>query len=212
MRVLRVAVHEHRSAARRVVLLPPAYAEPEDFLAAGFAAAIQARKLDLDLLLVAPQLRHVNDRGFLAPLHALLVQDAATIRTWLGGISLGAYLALCGAQRSAAVLEGMLLLAPYLGSHVTVSEVARTGLAAWPAPEGSEIDEEHALWRLLKHWPEGVALHLGMGLQDRYGTRHRVLAAALSPGQVDAVSGAHDWPTWRRLWDNFLDVLLPPRA
>jgi pimeloyl-ACP methyl ester carboxylesterase len=211
MRVLRVAVQDNRSAPRRIVLLPPAYAEPEDFLAAGFAAAVQTRGLNLDLLLVAPQLRHVTDRDFLAALHALLVQDA-TIRTWLGGISLGAYLALCCAQRSAAVLEGVLLLAPYLGSNLTVSEVARTGLAAWPAPEGPEIDEEHALWRLLKHWPEGVALHLGMGLQDRYGARHRVLATALPPGQVDAVSGAHDWPTWRRLWDNFLDVHLSPRA
>jgi pimeloyl-ACP methyl ester carboxylesterase len=212
MRVLRIPVGEGRHAARRVVLLPPAYAEPEDFLAAGFAEAVRERGLDLELHLIAPQLTHVTDRGFLADLHAQLTQYLAPARTWLGGISLGAYLALCGAQRSAAALEGVLLLAPYLGSYLTVSEVARTGLAAWPAPEGSQIDEEHALWRLLKYWPAGVALHLGMGLQDRYAARHRVLATALSPGQVDAVSGAHDWPTWRRLWDNFLDVRLASRV
>ena len=51
-------------------------------------------------------------------------------------------------------------------------------------------------------------LHLGLGREDRFAERHRVLAAALEPGEVDTVPGGHDWPTWRRLWDNFLDVRL----
>jgi alpha-beta hydrolase superfamily lysophospholipase len=211
MRTLRIPAQENRRAARQVILLPPAYAEPEDFLRAGFAEAVRARGLDLDLNLVAPELTHVTDRTFM-PLIDPLVHCVPKCSTWLGGVSLGAYLALAYAERTVSELEGLLLLAPYLGSYLTVTDISRTGLAGWHAPEGDEVDEEHAIWRLLKHWPDGVALHLGLGLQDRYGTRHRVLAQALSSDQVDAVSGAHDWPTWRRLWDNFLDVRFSSRA
>jgi pimeloyl-ACP methyl ester carboxylesterase len=210
MRTVRVRAQE--GASVQVILLPPAYAQPEDFLAAGFAEAVRVRGLDLDLVLLAPELAHVTDRAFLGPLGEELRNQPAGSRTWLGGVSLGAYLALCGAERHHDLLAGVLLLAPYLGSYLTVSAVGREGLKAWPAPEGPDIDEELRIWRFLKYWPDGLALHLGLGQEDRYAARHRVLAAALPAGQVDAVSGAHDWPTWRRLWDNLLDGRFPRRA
>ena len=58
-----------------------------------------------------------------------------------------------------------------------------------------------------------MPIHLGLGRQDRFADRHALLAAVLPAGDVDWVSGGHDWPTWRRLWDNFLDQrFLPHRA
>ena len=211
MRTLRIPAREGMRAGMQVILLPPAYGEPEDFLTAGFAEAVRARALDVDLILVAPQPAHVTDRAFLGALGEEL-HNRGPQGTWLGGISLGAYFALCCAARAPSMLAGVLLLAPYLGSYLTVSDVARAGLKAWPAPEESSADEELRIWGFLKHWPPGLRLHLGLGQQDRYAARHRVLAAALSSEQVDTVSGAHDWPTWRRLWDNFLDVRLPRRT
>jgi hypothetical protein len=32
-----------------------------------------------------------------------------------------------------------------------------------------------------------------------------LLAAALPAGAADVVDGGHDWPTWLRLWNLFLD-------
>jgi enterochelin esterase-like enzyme len=37
------------------------------------------------------------------------------------------------------------------------------------------------------------------------------MAAALRPDDVDVVPGGHDWPTWRRLWDRFLDARFAPK-
>ena len=121
---------------------------------------------------------------------------------------MAAYLALCCAEREPGALAGVALFAPYLGSYLITGEIARAGLAAWTEPEGAEDDEERRIWRFLKNRRSQPRIHLGLGREDRFAERHRVLAAALEPGEVDTVSGGHDWPTWRRLWDNFLDARL----
>jgi pimeloyl-ACP methyl ester carboxylesterase len=210
MRTLRVAATPGRRAATEVVLLPPAYSAPEDFVEAGFAEAVRARRLDLDLSFVAPELHDVTDRTLIAAVREEFIAPARVQGTplWLGGVSLGAYLALCCAEREPAALAGVALFAPYLGSYLITGEIARAGLAAWTEPEGAEDDEERRIWRFLKNRRSQPWIHLGLGREDRFAERQRVLAAALEPGEVDTVSGGHDWPTWRRLWDNFLDARL----
>ncbi len=177
---------------------------------AGFAEAVRARRLDLDLSFVAPELRDVTDRTLIAAVREEFIAPARAQGTplWLGGVSLGGYLALCCAEREPAALAGVALFAPYLGSYLITGEIARAGLAAWTEPEGAEDDEERRIWRFLKNRRSQPRIHLGLGREDRFAERHRVLAAALEPGEVDTVSGGHDWPTWRRLWDNFLDARL----
>jgi pimeloyl-ACP methyl ester carboxylesterase len=207
MQTLRVPVTPGRRAAREVVLLPPASSAPEDFVAAGFAEAVHTRRLDLDLSFVALELHDVSDRTLVGTVVEEFIAPARARGTpvWLGGISLGAYLALCCAEREPGALAGLALFAPYLGSYLITGEIARAGLASWTETEGAGDDEERRIWRFLKNRKTQPLLHLGLGREDRFAERHRLLAAALGPGQVDTVAGGHDWPTWRRLWDNFLD-------
>src|SRR5204862_281640 len=62
------AAHGGRSAPTLIVMLPPAYSGPEDFVRAGFVAAARARRLDVDLAFAALELRHVADRTVLTEL------------------------------------------------------------------------------------------------------------------------------------------------
>lgn len=190
----------------RIVMLAPAYASSEDFVAAGFASAVRSRRLAIDLVFARPEARHLTDESLTAQVWELARPPAAATRVWLGGISLGGYLALCAAQGNPGALAGLCLLAPYLGSHIVVSEVARAGLAGWdPAPLAAD-DDERRIWRFVQSRPAGLPIHLGLGRDDRFLERHRVLAAALPPQDVDTVPGGHDWLTWHRLWENFLDA------
>jgi pimeloyl-ACP methyl ester carboxylesterase len=210
MQTLRVPATPGRRAALEMVLLPAAYSAPQDFVEAGFVEAVRARGLDLDLSFVPLELSDVTDRTLVAAVLEELIAPAHEHGTavWLGGISLGGYLALCCAERAPGAIAGLALFAPYLGSYLITAEIARAGLKAWTCAAGDEADEERRIWRFLKHRKAEPPLHLGLGREDRFAERHRVLAAALAPGEVDTVPGGHDWPTWRRLWDNFLDVRL----
>ena len=203
-----------QAARRRVLLLPPAYAHAEDFVSAGFVAAVRERALDLDVVLVEPQFESVTDRAILGELGALLqaARREGCTELWLGGISLGAYLALGCAERAPHALEGLCLIAPYLGSHLITGEIERAGgVAAWEPGTVAAGDEERRIWRFLKHHAHGPPpIHLGLGRDDRYRARHETLANALGAGRVAWVPGGHEWPVWRRLWEDFLDVRMAP--
>jgi pimeloyl-ACP methyl ester carboxylesterase len=108
------AARSGHTAPLRLVMLPAAYSGPEDFVAAGFIRAVRERGLDIDLVFTRLELEHVTDRSVLARLRAEHIMPARTrgVAVWLGGISLGGYLALCYAERHAPELAGLCLFAP----------------------------------------------------------------------------------------------------
>jgi pimeloyl-ACP methyl ester carboxylesterase len=205
-----------RTAPIRVLMLPAAYAGPADFIRHGFVHAVRDRLLEVDLVFAGFQLQEVGDGSVFRRLREEILLPACTLgcAVWMGGISLGGYLALGYAERHPDELAGLCLFAPYLGSHLLTSEIERAnGLESWRPGEFPEDDDERRVWRFIRTLRAGsLPVHLGLGREDRFGRRHRLMAAALAPHSVDVVSGGHDWPTWRRLWDRFLDVRLVPKA
>ena len=189
--------------------LPGAYHFAQDFVAAGFAEAVHARRTALDLAFVDLELAHLGDRSALQALRTDLVLPAraAGASIWLGGISLGGLMALDYAATYPDDLDGMCLLAPYLGSRVLTGEIARApGLAAWQPGELAETDEERRIWRYIKsRRADAPPLYLGFGRGDRFAAAHEILAATLPADAVDVIDGGHEWSTWSRLWENFLD-------
>jgi pimeloyl-ACP methyl ester carboxylesterase len=197
------------TAPTRMVWLPGAYHRSEDFVAAGFADAVRVRRKPLDLMFVDLELEHLGDRSLLQRLRSdiVLPARAAGVSIWLGGISLGGLFALDYAASYPDELDGLCLLAPYLGSRILTGEIARApGLEAWQPGELAETDEERRIWRHIKNrGADSRPLYLGFGRDDRFSASHRLLAATLAPESVDVISGRHDWSTWCKLWENFLD-------
>ena len=200
-------------APMRIALLPGAYQEPEDFKRAGFADAVRARGLALDLEFIAPELTHLLDRGVLDALHQDFVVPARAAGcrfVWLGGVSLGGFIALAYAERKPEALDGLCLLAPDLGSRMVTGEVAQAGgVRNWRPGALGPDDEERRIWALIQRLPQQrLAVHLGLARQDRFGHGHALFADALPAAAVDRIEGGHDWSAWRQLWDRFLDRLI----
>jgi len=197
-------------APTRMVWLPGAYHGSRDFEDAGFPQAVRTRRLPLDLSLVDLQLQHLGDRSVLEQLRSDIVLPAcaAGCAVWLGGISLGAFIALDYAASYPEELDGLCLLAPYLGNRMLMAEIAAAGgLAAWQPGELAQIDEERRIWRYIKSRHAGaMPLYLGFGQDDRFSAAHELLAAALPASQVTMIAGGHDWRTWSALWEIFLDT------
>lgn len=193
-----------------MVCLPGAYHTAEDFLSAGFHSRVAERALPIDLVFVDAELEHLGDRRFRDQLtHEVLrpARAAGHRSIWLTGISLGGFMALDYAALNPGELAGLCLLAPYLGNRMLAGEIARApGLRAWSPGELAESDEERRIWRFIQGQPStSLGMYLGFGREDRFAASHRLMAEVLPAAAVNEVPGGHDWPTWSRLWTNFLD-------
>ena len=202
--------HEGSIARLRVVMLSAAYTKPVDFVHEGFVGAVRERGLDVDLVFARPGLLEQREREVAERLRSEFLAPARAqgVALWLGGISLGGYAALCCAVEHATELAGLCLFAPYLGSHITTGEIRRAGgIGNWRTPELADDDYERRIWRFIAAQERSVpAIHLGLGREDRFLERQRLFADALDTECVNIIPGGHDWPTWRRLWENFLDA------
>jgi pimeloyl-ACP methyl ester carboxylesterase len=204
-------------AATRVLLLPAAYTTPDDFLREGFVKAARDRALPVDLVFVELKVQHLTDRTILRRLRHEVVLPARALgcrSIWLGGISIGGFVALAYAERYPEEIDGLCLLAPYLGNHIVTGEIERAnGVHEWTPGELAADDDERRIWRFIKeHRARPSPLHLGFGRDDRFADSHRMMASALAPECVDVVPGGHEWPVWRQLWENFLDARFPAKT
>ena len=203
------------TASTRVLFLPAAYTGPEDFIQAGFVNAVRERELPLDLVFADVNLQHLTDRTLLRRVRHELVLPARALgcrSIWICGISLGGFIGLAFAERysshvDGSEIDGLCLLAPYLGNRMITGEIERAnGVAAWQPGELAPDDDERRVWRFIQaRANQPVAIRLGYGREDRFANSHRMMAAALDPQDVQVVAGGHEWPAWTQLWADFLD-------
>ena len=206
-----------------LVLLPGRGMLPAEFVREGFVAAVQERRLAVDVLRVDAHLGYYDNERIAPRLREDVVGPAQARgyrAIWLVGISLGGLGALVYAGERPADLAGVVTLAPYLGERAAIDEIsAAGGLRDWPSPAmAAEADLGRRLWRSLKPYamaadpPGRPPLYLGYSLDDRLAPGHRLLAAALPGERVYTTPGGHDWPQWRRLWRRMLVQLPLPRC
>lgn len=192
-----------------LVLLPGAYMTPDHFADNGFFAAVDRRRLALDLVAVDLDLEAISSGSALATVHREILAPARIdyARVWLGGISLGGLLALCHAADAPGSVDGLCLLAPYPGSRLTTNAIARAGgLDRWRPAAGEHDDPEFRVWDWLRRPPPDLPAFVGWGSDDRFATGMAEIAGRFPPAARCALPGGHDWPVWRDLWGCFLDL------
>lgn len=202
-------IGHRQGAAALLVLLPGAYARAEDFVAAGFWAAVERRGLALDLLAVDLEPGAMANAEVLPALIGEILlparrQGYADLQ--LGGVSLGAWLALCLNADTPGMVDGLCLLAPYPGSRLTTRAIEQAGgLAQWQASGEQLADPEFRVWCWLQRAPADFPVFLGYGRDDRFADGQRAIAECLPPSAVHTVAGGHEWPVWLSLWEDYLD-------
>lgn len=193
-----------------LVLLTGTFSEPEDFRREGFVAALRERGVHAQVALVGTPPAQVADGTIAGALREAVVAPSLArgrSRLWLAGISLGGLAALAYAARHEADLEGLVLLAPYPGTRDVIREIdAAGGLASWRPGFDATADAERDAWTWLATRGRGpLPAYLYYGESDRFADGQHRMGEALAADRVHRVPGGHDWPTWRRAWDAFLD-------
>lgn len=202
-----------------LVLLPGIHMTPDELQREGFIGAVRQRRLAVDVIVAGTLIEHTRDGSVIRRLRNEVIAPARAQgyrRIWLAGISLGGYLALHYERSHPGELQGLLLMAPYLGRRTLTQEIeAAGGPATWrrqvkgPAP--GDIDQ--TLWTWLSSLPAGASpIWLASGREDRFAAEHKLLATLLPTDRVHTLPGGHDWLPWRVLWSHWLDRGLLPAA
>jgi pimeloyl-ACP methyl ester carboxylesterase len=204
----------HGDAEMLIIMLPGAGIEGTDFAEHGMTAAVHDLGLRVDIIIAHPDMGLYLEDGVTEVLRREVIEPALALghrRIWLLGISLGGMGVLLYASAHQQHIEGIVLIAPFIGTRGTAAEITRAGgLTAWsPASSAATAPEQRLLLWLQTHLatPEQPpAIYLGYALQDRFAAAHKLLAQHLPPSRVATAPGGHDWPSWTALWRQLLSL------
>lgn len=199
-------------ASRLVVVLP---GRGDDLAALGRAKiteAVQSTWPDADVVLSGLALNVYMEGRAPQRLHDEIIVPARGQRryreTWLIGASLGGIGAVMYDRAYPRDVDGLVLLAPYLGEAPLLNEIAAAGgVAQWqPGPVPAVVDKDNfqrEAWRHIQSWRETPGrtrnVWVGHGDADYLRAAIPLLAPALPDGHVHVRKGGHAWSVWTPL-------------
>jgi pimeloyl-ACP methyl ester carboxylesterase len=194
-----------------VVMLPGAGDRALDLVERGFVRALRRRGIAAEAIVADARSDYYLDASVVGRLHEVLAAAGGSGPVWMMGISLGGLGALMYACEHPGTIEGVILLAPFLGTRGLIAEVTRAGgLQAWQPGAVAPEDGERRVLAWLRDCRDGdpawPRIHLGYGTEDRYAPASAMLAALLPASRIITLAGGHDWDTWLALWGRFLDA------
>ncbi|MBO6936176.1 MAG: alpha/beta hydrolase [Deltaproteobacteria bacterium] len=207
LRVLERDRAEGGRARCLIAFLPGIGDEPEAYLEHGFVDRLHAANVDADVRLVDAHFGYYREQSVVPRLVEDVLEPAETAgydQLWLVGISLGGLGSLALSSAEPVRVDGLILLAPYLGD---VDQVATVEGAGWPEQVDVPAEEPFdRIWRwLATRDTEATPLVLAYGEADRFRDGHRLASRAVPPSDVLVGAGGHRWPVWEELWGAIVD-------
>jgi pimeloyl-ACP methyl ester carboxylesterase len=206
-----IATHLVRATApatRLVVVLPGRADDLNALRNSGMAEAIQGQWPDADVLLAELTLSYYRQGRAPERLHAEVIAPARERggyrEVWLAGASMGGMGVLLYDRLHPGAMDGLVLLAPYVGDRKLLREIgAAGGIAQWNAGPPREVNADtwqRELWRHIQGWSrdpqQADRVWLAYGDRDRLRNAMPLLIPALSQDQVLVREGGHTWTVW----------------
>lgn len=197
-------------ATRLVVVLPGRGDDLAAMQRSGISRAVQSAWPDADVIVTALAMDYYMEGRAAQRLHDEIVVPARRYgyrEVWLAGASMGGMGTLMYDQAYPGEMDGLILLAPYLGEAPLLREIETAGgLMEWqPGPPAvlSRENFQRELWRHVQSWHRNPGrastVWLGYGDRDRLRRAMPLLAPVLSKEQVLVREGGHDWQVWSSL-------------
>lgn len=211
-------VHEYRAktdatARTLLVMLPGRYGTANQFMAEGFVDMVLTAGYSLDVVTAEAHIGYYENKTVIERLRQDIILPAKARgykRIWILGVSMGGLGAIWYDRTHPGDVDGLILLAPYLGDKQIVDEVeAAGGMRGWHQEEQDKGLFQKEIWGLTKGYEDqrttAGRLFLGYGLQDSFARSNSLLAREIPAGQVATLPGSHNWSTWRLLLTKLLE-------
>lgn len=208
---------EGERSRRLMIMLPGIGDDAGDYARYGLVETARRFGLEADLLAVDAHYAYYARDEIVQRLYDEIIVPAREHYTevWLVGVSLGGLGAIMTAQEHPEAIDGLVLLAPYLGpSHMSRTIVAEGGMRAWePPPPPAAYEWDVSLWTWLKRYEapdrDLPPLYIAYGRQDNLAVANALVAEILPRDHVIVTDGAHYWDTWAGLWAQMVERGLP---
>lgn len=205
-----VASTTERSNSTLVVYLPGRWDRIGDFERRGMREEMTRAGVRADWIAVDAHMGYYLDRSVVDAVRDEVLKPARARgyrRIVVVGVSLGGLGALLCEREQAGLMDGLVLIAPYLGnSGEMFADIAREGgPAAWAASASSQdrsrSDVAGDVWSFIGTRQKTLPpIWLVWGEEDPLAIGHRLLAPLLLPSRVSRIEGGHNWTTWQVLW------------
>lgn len=192
-----------------VIVLPGRGDDLAALRRSGIASAIQSSWPEADVLLADVGMAYYMQGRMPQRLHDEVVAPARTRgyrQVWLMGASMGGMGTLLYDRQYPGEMDGLVLLAPYVGDTKLLDEIrAAGGVARWQAgPVPAQIDGsnyQREIWRHLQSWTQPGAARaqrvwLAYGDHDRLGQARPLFEPILPADHVLVRPGGHAWVVW----------------
>ncbi|MDQ3287532.1 MAG: alpha/beta hydrolase-fold protein [Pseudomonadota bacterium] len=195
------------AAQRLVVVLPGRVDDLASLRRSGVVGTIHRHWPDADVVLAELTMSYYLDGDAPRKLHEQVIAPArgrGYAEVWVAGASLGGMGGIMYDRAYPGELDGIVLLAPYLGEPPILREIARDGgITQWdpgPRQDISAGNWQREMWRHLQSWsvdPERTRnIWLAYGRRDRLRSSMPALASLLPDGNVLVRPGGHSWQVW----------------
>lgn len=187
-------------------MLPGMGDRAEAFRDAGFLDS--ADQQGFDTLAVDAHFGYYVERNLIPRIREDIVEPARAKgyrNIWLLGVSMGGFGSLLYADAHPLDVNGVILLAPFLGDHKLADAISSAGgLDAWPGISDEFNEFEIRVWVWLKTATTSrnrTRVILGYGRSDRLAATYGPLVDVLDSTDVYTLDGGHGWTTWKSLWN-----------
>ena len=216
-----------------IIYLPGRAGSMEDVQREGILDILHANKAAVDVISVNAGLWFYMNRTLLQRIDSDVmpkIKEWQYQTIWLLGNSMGGLGALLYANENPDVINGIILLGPYLGDEPIIEEITVPGgllkwkpadLLKWTPSDIMSDYYQRDIWVYLKKCVQDDSkkypnIFLLAGRDDRFHSSHQLLASAMAPSHVFWAEGGHDWNAWRSSFNAFatqtnLYLLFKPR-
>lgn len=178
----------------------------------GLVEDVRTMGLPFDMAAPNAHFAYYSERTLIVRLKADVIdpaRDQGKDNVWLVGFSMGGLGSVLYLREQPQDIDGICLVAPYLGDDDIIEEIqAAGGVRSWsPGTYDPVEDWQRMMWHWIKDNVAGedpVPIYLGYGTEDDHAPANALLAELLPEEQVVRIEGGHDYPTFKALWDRFL--------